>query len=77
MLAQNPQSTIFGKILDENKQPLEQVIININGKSNILSDVQGNFRAKIPSDERVVITFSLVGMKAQKITLNLAPKINF
>ncbi len=81
MLAQTPlrvpsqdtQSSIFGKIVDENKQPLEQVIISINERNKTVSDSQGNFKTTIPSNEKVIIAFSLVGMKTQKTTLNLAP----
>ncbi len=77
MFAQDLQSTIFGKIVDENKQPIEQVIITFSGKNNgknkVFSDNLGNFKTKIPSNQNVLITFSLVGMKMQKITLNLAP----
>ena len=63
-------ANIKGKIVDENRLPLEDVVIMV-GDQEVYSDMDGNFLIEIPSNTDVVFTVTADGRLPYKQTLKL------
>ena len=62
------QTTIEGKVLDDDLSPFPQVLITTNNNLNTLTDINGNF--KIVVDKEILsLTFSALGLETTKIYL--------
>jgi hypothetical protein len=73
-LAQNT-ATVYGKITDTDKEPLEDVGISILGsaQSPAYTDKKGKFNYTIPANQEVILVFFSLSHKQQQQTVKLAP----
>ncbi|WP_204273660.1 TonB-dependent receptor plug domain-containing protein [Draconibacterium mangrovi] len=68
---QDQQTTVRGKVVGEEGQPIPGVTVTVKGNSTlgIITDVDGNYQLdNVPGDGTLV--FSFVGMKTQEIPVN-------
>src|ERR1044072_6842 len=81
---QQQDKTIKGKVTDDNKAPLANVSISVQGSNNsVMTDTEGNFTITVPSNKAILL-FSSIGygnkevsvgnQTTLKITLTLASK---
>lgn len=64
VLSQNNTAILSGKISDQNGKPLELVnIIILKEKLGTITDNNGYFKLKIPSDKKITVQFSILGYK--------------
>lgn len=76
--AQNT-ATVFGKLTNQDKEPIEDVQISINGTSQspVFSDKNGMFEYKVPAGVDIEIVFSNLSYTQQKKAVNLLPGQRF
>lgn len=61
--------TVKGKVTDKNGQPLPGVTVVIKGTQiGVATDIDGKFTLDVPTQGKVTLLFSMVGMKSQEIT---------
>jgi hypothetical protein len=70
------KAIIRGIVLDENNKPLEGANVTFDNNGTI-SDLNGYYLLKIPSDQEVVVTFSHVGHKKAQLRFNLSPNEDY
>lgn len=81
---QQQDKTIKGKVTDDNKAPLANVSVSVQGSNNsVMTDAEGNFTITVPSNKAILL-FSSIGygnkevsvgnQTTLKITLTLASK---
>lgn len=81
---QQQDKTIIGKVTDDNKAPLANVSVSVQGSNNsVMTDAEGNFTITVPSNKAILL-FSSIGygnkevsvgnQTTLKITLTLASK---
>lgn len=76
--AQNP--FVYGVILDENKNPVEGVLIyyeNGGRTVQVATDPAGFYALEIPANKEVVVWFSHVSFAKSSATFELEPGVNF
>lgn len=75
MMAQ--EFTLHGKVVDENNQPLEFVIVSVasQGKTAVTS-LKGDYSLKLHSADSVVVKFSYIGSRQNKSAEKTARKTN-
>ncbi len=73
-LAQNT-ATVYGKISDTDKEPLEDVGISILGSAQApaYTDKKGKFSYTIPANQEVILVFFSMSHKQQQQTVKLSP----
>lgn len=61
-----------GKVVDENNQPLVGVTVTVKDKKDLgtVTNVNGIFRLKVPSQKEYILVFSYIGMKTQEMKIN-------
>ena len=64
---------ISGKVVDENKKPLNQAEVKFN-QQTVFTDQNGNFKIQIPSNQSVSITFLYNNKLSYSQTFNLKDK---
>ncbi|HUP11499.1 MAG TPA: TonB-dependent receptor plug domain-containing protein, partial [Niastella sp.] len=75
---QQPERTVKGKITDDNKAPLANVSISVQGsKNSVMTDAEGNFTITVPSNKAILLLSSIgYGNKevlvGNQTTLNIA-----
>ena len=71
--------TVFGKITDENGEPLPGAAVQLQGtKAGVASDIDGNYSiefARIPDKDNVLI-FSFIGMQSQEREVTGSGQVN-
>ena len=73
LFAQN--STVRGTVTEAQGKPLPGVTITIVGSTKgVITDIDGNYSIDVKSTDQ--LTFSFVGMKDQKISVNTQSVIN-
>ncbi len=72
--AQNT-ATVFGKIIDEEHEPIQDVSISILGLSSTptYSNENGKYSYTIPANKEVTIIFLNINYKQEQVTVNLKP----
>ncbi|WP_321479478.1 SusC/RagA family TonB-linked outer membrane protein [uncultured Bacteroides sp.] len=69
-LEEKKQRSISGKITDESKSPLPGANVVIAGKRmGVISDNNGNFSLEAPSNERLTLNISYIGMEKQTVSI--------
>jgi CarboxypepD_reg-like domain/TonB-dependent Receptor Plug Domain len=73
-VAQNT-ATVYGKITDTEKEPLEDIGVSILGspQAPVYTDSKGKFAYTIPANEEVTIVFYSLSHKQQQQKVKLAP----
>lgn len=67
--AAQAQTTVVGQVVDEAGEPIIGAAVNIEGTEfNALTDIDGNFTIKVPSDATLKISY--VGCKDKLVKLN-------
>ncbi len=68
-------ATVYGKITDTEKEPLEDIGISILGSAQapVYTDGKGKFYYKIPANKEVIIVFYGISHSQQQQTVKLAP----
>ncbi|TCK69057.1 TonB-dependent receptor-like protein [Winogradskyella wandonensis] len=64
-------AVVRGVILDENKQPIENVNIKSNTGEGTITNKNGFYEIRIPSDKDIIIVFTHVAHKRVEQTFNL------
>lgn len=67
---------IKGVILDENKQPVNDVTVKCKEKGTV-SNANGFYQLQIPANEKVTVVFSHVTLKSVTLTLTLKPNEDY
>jgi len=71
--AQN-DATIYGKVTDENKNPIDVATISIAGLAGgTYTDKYGKYELKIPSNTSLILLVSHIGFKTDSIQIKLKP----
>ncbi len=67
-------ATVFGKIMDSDNQPIEDVGISILGSNQapVFTDQKGEFSYSIPAGVNVIIVFNNINFNQAQRTINLA-----
>jgi len=78
LMIQQADIVVSGRVLDENKQPVPGVSVNITGtKIGTVTDSNGNYRLSIPDGTTgKSLTFSYIGYKSQDIPVGGKTEIN-
>lgn len=73
VLAQNlPLATVYGKVTDENKHPIELAnVAVVDFKIGQTTNVRGAYEIQVPADTTLVLGFSFVGFEPKQVTLRL------
>jgi len=73
--SQSPIATIYGKILDKEKKPVEEVAVSILGSSQppVYTDSTGKYEYKIPAGKEITVVFSNISFGQERKTVNLKP----
>ncbi|MBL7883232.1 MAG: TonB-dependent receptor plug domain-containing protein, partial [Bacteroidia bacterium] len=68
-------ATVYGKITDEENDPIEDVLISISGtsKSAVYTNAKGEYSYAIPANVDVVIQFFSISHTQEKRAVNLTP----
>ena len=67
--------TINGLITDEKNNILQAVNISILNQSNgVSSDINGEYNIEIPANKSVVIVYSFIGYKIEKVRIPMLKK---
>ena len=69
-------AVIYGVVLDDNQQPVEDVNIRYNNDGTTTNE-EGGFVLEIPSNKDVTLTFSHISLKSVTATFNLKPGERF
>ncbi len=67
---------IKGVILDENNQPVENVIISCQNKSTTTNS-NGFYELRVPSNQKITLVYSHILLKSKTIVLELKPNEDF
>ncbi|MFO8055366.1 MAG: carboxypeptidase-like regulatory domain-containing protein [Bacteroidales bacterium] len=72
VMAQQPQGVIYGKVVDENRKPLELVHVAVIGKTEgTYTDENGQYELDMPANALVKVAFSYLGFRREIFTLQL------
>lgn len=74
VFAQNAR--VKGIILDENKNPVENVNISYQNKS-VVTNANGFYTLTVPANQKVVLVFTHISLKKTTATVNLKPNEDF
>jgi len=68
-------ATVFGRIIDAQKNPIEDVTVSVFGGSQrpVYTDKYGKFEYVIPAGESIVLVFSKPGVKQMRDSVKLEP----
>jgi len=76
-ISQQKERVITGTIKDENGATLPGVNVIIKGTAlGKASDINGKYKISIPTDKKVILVFSFIGMKKKEIVVNKQSVIN-
>ena len=68
MMPQVKERRLSGKVMDKTGQPLPGVTVLLEGTTiGVISDAEGKFALSCPATDKVVLVFTFVGMKTQKV----------
>src|SRR5687767_1048071 len=67
--------TIKGQVTDANGTPLEGVTVSVSGQKGVVTDADGTYSIKVPSNARQ-LTFSSVGYISQSFPLAGVTSLN-
>ncbi|GHC64020.1 TonB-dependent receptor [Ulvibacter litoralis] len=74
LVAQN--ATIRGVLLDTSNTPISGANITY-GSEGVLSDLNGYYLLEIPSNQKITVTYSYVGLKNVELSITLKPNANY
>lgn len=67
-------ATIKGKLIDEDGNPLSGATIQIlEEKLVTTSDKNGTYSLKVPSNKKLIVNYSFIGMKTKRVEIQLSP----
>lgn len=68
---------VTGTVTDVSGAPLPGVTVIIDGThTGVATDIDGNYSIECPEGENVVLVFSFIGLKTQKVTIGKQTKLN-
>lgn len=68
---ESPKSVLLqGIVKDKKGEPLPGVSVVVKGTSlGVSTDIDGNFKLNVPEPEKIILVFSMVGMKAREVVV--------
>lgn len=73
---QQQEKTIKGKVTDDNKAPLANVSVSVQGSNNsVMTDGEGNFTITVPSNKAILL-FSSIGYGNKEVSVGSQTTVN-
>ena len=72
--AQDKTAKISGKVIDENREPIDLVNISIEGlPGGTSTDSHGNYSISLPTNTNITLLYTFIGYKTEKKTVFMKP----